>query len=229
LSSPPRLDPLGRQVPSRGPIPRSTKSSFNASALSAPRTAGAPVSAERLRDVVRAGVAPSAVLQCRVPHGGHTLAAVEGAAALPSDRWWAGMSLRAESPPPSAPGAAADGRPRRAPLTRSRVGHRPAKNFHAPAIARAAMPASRGPAAPRCNDSAPAPVGGRSHACSNESAGGSAGGWRGGAGASDRRVMERRILQGRACARTFTMPTEKGGGRSRPGLCRSLLFERGDG
>src|SRR5207245_11446053 len=121
--SPPRLDPLGGQAPSRGPLSRSSKSSVKARTWSAAGAAGAAVSAEGLRDLVYPGVAPRAVLQRQVPDGRRPLSPLEGAAALPPDDRRAGLSLCAKSSPARAPGAAADARPGRSSLSRPRVGH----------------------------------------------------------------------------------------------------------
>jgi len=156
---PPRLDPLGRKAPSRGPVQRSINFSCKASASATLWAAGAAVSAERLRAVVHAGVPPGAVLQRGVPDGRGALASVEGAAALPSDGRWSGVSSRTEpTPTPASPRSAPDRRPHGPPLARPRVGHHPAKKIRAPVTALAAMPCSRGPVARRCSDSAHGPV-----------------------------------------------------------------------
>jgi len=156
------------------------------------------MSAEGLRNLVYAGLAPRAVLQRPVPHGRRALAPLEGAAALPPDARRAGLSLCAKSSPARAPGAAADAR-RRSALSRSRVGHRPAKNVSPRATARAATRPLGGPAGLRSSDSARGPVGARWNAWSNASAGGAAAGGGVEAGARDRGGVERSILRrGRA-------------------------------
>ena len=198
--------------------------------MSAPRAASAAVSAERVRHLVRAGVAPSAVLQRRVPYGGRALASLEGPAALSPDDGGAGVSPRAESSAAPTRGAAAEGRLRRSPLVGVRVGHRPARNFPAPAIARAAPSTSRGPAAPRCSDSARARAGVRSNASWNASVGGDDAGRPAAAGARDHGGVERSVLP-RSSVRAYRRrdPWRREVAGHDPRSCRSLLFEEAPG
>ena len=154
--SPPRLDPLRRTSPSRGPLSRSTKSSSSARPGSAARPA---VSAEGLRDLVHARATAGALLQCGVPHDGHALAPLEGAAALLPHRPWSGLSLRADATLATTSPRAACPRRHRSSLVRPRVGHRPARTIQRRAIGQAVTSRSRARADPRCSDSARGPVG----------------------------------------------------------------------